>query len=105
MKYIIDSDKRTSAMGRKEIADLLDSNKAADNAETNMLLKYLNSFEPDAYTTQPLFDPMTTDKVKDADNLYTDGTYYWYDCDVYLIRKYGLTATKEFMKHVKEKSQ
>ncbi len=35
------------------------------------------------FSTQPIIDRLSDKKVVDAENEYSDGTYSWYDTEIY----------------------
>ncbi|MDE6730642.1 MAG: hypothetical protein K2J71_07695 [Oscillospiraceae bacterium] len=64
------------------------------------ILEYLQSFEDCAFTSEPVYDILTKESVRDADNAKTDGLFTWYWSEIYHFDKYNLCLKDEFVKHV-----
>lgn len=64
------------------------------------VLRYLKSFAPCKFTSAPVVDVVTGEKVADADNGFTDGEYTWYVSEVYYFERYRLPLNKHFLDHV-----
>lgn len=64
------------------------------------ILAYLKKFDDWAFTSMPVYDIYTGEKVEDADNAKTDGTYIWYCSEIYHFEKYNLKLNKEFIKYL-----
>lgn len=71
--------------------------------EKTQILNYLNKYKPSAFTSEPVFDRITDEQVYEADNGYTDGTYQWYESDIYHLKKYNLKLNDDFIEYVKLK--
>lgn len=71
--------------------------------EKNKILNYLNKYKPSAFTSEPVFDKITGEQVYEVDNGHTDGTYQWYESDIYHLRKYNLKLNDDFIEYVLSK--
>lgn len=69
-------------------------------AEKNKILGYLKRFDAVAFTSQPVVDAFTGQKVAAADNGYTDGVYTWYKSEMYYFEQYNLKLRKDFIDYV-----
>ncbi len=74
-----------------------------DNVK-NALLLFMKSFEWCAFTSAPVIDRITGEKVFDADNARSDGKYQWYESDIYHLEKYNLKLNDDFIQHVLNRS-
>lgn len=69
-------------------------------AQKKRIIDYFKRFDAVAFTSQPVFDAFTGQKVAAADNSYTDGIYTWYRSEMYYFEHYGLRLRKDFIEHV-----
>ena len=74
-----------------------------DKTEKENILYYFNQYEPCKFTSEPLFDVYTGEKIKAADNGYSDGKYTWYDSDIYHFEKYNMKLNEDFIDYVRKK--
>lgn len=68
--------------------------------EKKKVLEYLKSFEKCAYTTQPVIDGFTGEKLDCIDDARSDGVYRWYESEIYHFEKYNLKLNDDFIQHV-----
>ena len=64
------------------------------------ILSYLRRFDDWAFTSQPVYDIYTGEKVADSDNAKTDGIYTWYVGEIYFFGKYNLALNRDFIEHI-----
>lgn len=64
------------------------------------ILAYLKKFKDCAFTSQPVYDIYTGEKIEEADNAVTDGVYTWYHKDIYHFEKYNLKLNDEFLEYL-----
>lgn len=69
------------------------------------IISYLRSFEPCKFTSEPVIDVFSGEKISDADNGYSDGVYTWYESEIYYFEKYDLDINKSFIDYVCVKKQ
>ena len=96
MKYI------TDIINMKKVGESKLLGACYSHAEKEMLLAYMNRFEPHLFTTEPVTDIFTGEKVADADNGFSDGEFTWYVSEIYYFRKYDLAVSEEFIDHVRQ---
>lgn len=90
------------------ISDLSEKEFEKNTSETAIpckekILGYMKKFDPCAFTTQPVYDRITGEKVVKADNEHSDGEYSWYESDIYHFEKYNLKLNDDFIQHVLSK--
>lgn len=68
--------------------------------EKEKILAYMKQFPCSAFTSEPVFDRYTGDKVVEADNQRTDGEYIWYESWIYYFDKYNLKLNDDFIEYV-----
>lgn len=71
-----------------------------DPFQREKILKYLRSFQPNAFTSAPVVDVFTKKQVAEADNGFTDGQYIWYESEIYYFERYGLPLSQDFVDYV-----
>lgn len=93
--------KRISKFNRtmnKEEFNKVSAKAPVDNK--HKIIAYLNSFDDDAFTSQPVYDIFSGERVSDADNAKTDGVYTWYQSEIYHFEKYDLQLNEEFINYL-----
>lgn len=78
--------------------------KKYDDSVKRKILAHLRSFPPCAFTSQPVIDAFTGEEVYEADNGYTDGSYTWYESQIYYFEKYDLALEEDFIAYVLERN-
>lgn len=68
--------------------------------EKEKILEYFSRFDPVLFTSQPVIDAFTGERVGAADNGYSDGEYTWYKSEIYYFQHYNLKLHKDFIDHV-----
>ena len=63
-------------------------------------MEYFSRFEPSLFTSAPVIDAFTGERVSAANNGYSDGEYTWYKAEMYYFEHYGLRLRKDFIEHV-----
>lgn len=66
------------------------------------ILAYMKKQNVFSYTTAPVIDVYTGEKVVDYDNGITDGEFYWHESTVYYFEKYNLKLKEEFIEYAKK---
>lgn len=74
------------------------SNQEIPNKE--IILKYMQSFDKCAFTSQPVIDRVTGEKFNCANDARTDGIYRWYEYEIYHFEKYNLKLNDDFIQHI-----
>lgn len=64
------------------------------------ILRYLKSFNKTACTTQHVVDLFTGEEQPIIDDARSDGTYTWYDSEIYHFEKYNLKLNNDFIQYV-----
>lgn len=64
------------------------------------ILRYLKSFNKTACTTQYVVDLFTGEEQPIIDDARSDGTYTWYDSEIYHFEKYNLKLNNDFIQYV-----
>lgn len=88
---------RICKISKDKFKELISKTEITDK---NTLLDYMRKTPETAFTSQPVYDKMTGDKVSDADNMHDDGEYYWFEEDIYHFEKYNIKLSDEFIDHV-----
>lgn len=70
------------------------------SAEKERIMEYFSRFEPSLFTSEPVIDAFTGERVSAANNGYSDGEYTWYKAEMYYFEHYGLRLRKDFIEHV-----
>ena len=94
-QYIFD--RSIKELSKDELAKTT-SETALDGKEK--VLAYLKQFPECAFTSAPVKDAFTGEVVYDANNARTDGTYQWYETEIFHFEKYNLKLNEEFIKYV-----
>lgn len=95
MKYIMDID-----VDNISAAALYGMRTTYDDEMMGKILQYLKSFAPCKFTSAPVVDILTGEKVADADNGFSDGQYTWYVSEIYYFERYRLPLDQHFVEHV-----
>ena len=95
MKYLLKKPirKMTEAEFKENTAYYTENEKA-------LLLQYMKSFSPCAFTSEPVRDIFSGKIVVDADNARSDGEYRWCESEIYHFEKYNLKINDDFVHHV-----
>lgn len=64
------------------------------------IVSYLKNAPLMAFTSAPVRDVFTGENVRDADNARSDGTYQWYESEIYHFEKYNLKLNDDFIKYI-----
>lgn len=64
------------------------------------IIAYLRKSPVSAYTSAPVVDVLTGEIVGESDNARSDGTYTWYESEMYHFEKYNLKLNDEFVQYV-----
>lgn len=72
-------------------------------ADKKNIISYLRSFEPCKFTSEPVIDVLSGEKISDANNGYSDGVFTWYECEIYYFEKYSLELNELFIDYVNGK--
>lgn len=67
------------------------------------VVNYLKSFEKNAYTTQPVIDVLTGEKLNFINDMRSDGVYSWFDSEIYHFEKYNIKLDDNFIQYVLSK--
>lgn len=95
MKYITDVPVEETV---KKIGRI--TNAHYSKKEKNHILNYLKQFDASLFTSTPVIDVLSGEQVYDADNGYTDGTYTWYQSEIYYFERYDLALSPDFIDHI-----
>lgn len=98
MKYAINAD--VSKKNKEDFLKLCTENEIANK---NDVLKYMKSVKIDAYSTDYVFDVVTTKKTTIDEVIYSDGEYLWSSSWIYYFEKYNLKLNDDFIEHVLSK--
>ena len=75
-----------------------------DDNTKNMLIKYMESIEPNAAGGH-IEDCITGEILTSTTDMgYEDELYYWSSQGIYHLKKYNLAVDDDFIKHVKNKT-
>ena len=66
----------------------------------SVIAEYMRKYGPCAFTSEPVYDKLTGEKVFGADNAHTDGKYIWYETEIYHFNKYNIKLNDDFIEHV-----
>ena len=75
-----------------------------DDKIKKKIICYLRNFNACLFTSQPVIDAFTGEEVYEADNGYTDGSYTWYESEIYYFEKYDLALEEDFIAYVLERN-
>lgn len=64
------------------------------------IIAYLRKAPVSAYTSAPVADALTGEIISEADNARSDGTYTWYESEIYHFEKYNLKLNDDFIEYV-----
>lgn len=93
--------KRITAFSHKTTIEEFEKNIISSPIENKeKILAYLRKFDDFAFTSQPVYDIYTGEKVGEADNAVTDGVYTWYHGDIYHFEKYNLKLSDDFLEYL-----
>lgn len=94
--------KRISKFSRTMSKEEFDKNITKNPVDDKYkILEYLKRFDDWAFTSQPVYDIYSGEKVSDADNAKTDGVYTWYQSEIYYFEKYNLHLNDEFIHYIR----
>lgn len=68
------------------------------------VLVYFKAFPACAFTSEPVRDKYSGEIVYDADNGRSDGTYMWYESEIYHFEKYNIKLNDDFIEYVLNRS-
>lgn len=74
------------------------SDSAIENKER--IIAYLRNAPISAYTSAQVFDIVSGEMLPISDNARSDGTYTWYESEIYHFEKYNLKLNDDFIQHV-----
>lgn len=93
--------KRITKFSHRTTIEEFEKNLTSNPVENKeKILAYLRKFDDCAFTSQPVYDIYTGEKVGDADNAITDGVYTWYHSDIYHFEKYNLKLNSDFIEYL-----
>lgn len=98
-KYVFD--KSIKEMKHDELLKVT-SKHAINNKDS--ILSYMKNFPECAFTSAPVKDAFTGEIIYDANNARTDGTYQWYESEIYHFEKYNLKLNDDFLQYVLNRS-
>lgn len=64
------------------------------------LLAYMRKFKADAFTSAPVVDIITGERIREGNNRRTDGKYAWLEDEIYHLDKYNLQLNNDFIEYV-----
>lgn len=73
--------------------------------EKEVILSYMRKFPPCVFTSAPVTDRCTGEKVGEADNGRSDGEFMWYESWIYYFEHYNLKLNEAFIYHVLSRTQ
>lgn len=97
-KFIVDDD--ITELSKENFKKII-SEKAIKHKD--VILQYLKKFPYSAYTSQPVVDVFTNEKLEFVDNGFSDGVYLWYKSQIYHFEKYNLKLNDDFIEYVLNK--
>lgn len=75
-------------------------------SQKKAIVDYMRSIAKAACTTARVNDRVTKQEIMGLnDDEYSDGTYTWYEADIYHLEKYNLKLSDDFIRHVLEQSK
>lgn len=98
MLYLLD--KALSKMSDAELKNIMSDTEIPDKQK---IIKYLKSFEKSSYTTQPVIDVLTGEKLDFVNDMRSDGVYSWSDSEIYHFEKYNIKLDDNFIEYVLSK--
>ena len=107
MKFAVDllPDKlldRYGEVSKEEFAQCIEKKPIP---EKEVILSYMRKFPSCAFTSAPVIDRWTGEKVGEADNGRSDGAFMWYESWMYYFEHYDLKLNEAFICHVLSRTQ
>lgn len=85
---------------KMSIDDFNNSISENPHSQKSIILEYMRKFDPCAFTSAPVYDKLTGEMVFDANNAHSDGTFTWYESEIYHFEKYNLKLNDDFIQHI-----
>ena len=82
------------------LPSVLDNISEKEIPQKNVVLRYLKSHKPTAYSPQECFDVVSGEKINEPLSCMDDGVYYWRSDLIYYFEKYNLKLLDEFVDYV-----
>lgn len=95
MKYVTKDE--ISEMKTNEIKSCF---SAESDSHKDRILSYMKNAPIVAATTVLVTDYITKEQLRKANNAHSDGTYQWYEDEIYHFEKYNLKLNDDFVQHV-----
>lgn len=95
MQYVVSIPVR-----KMTIQQFSEQTSAVPVTQKNRILSFMRNAPIIATPSLPVFDRLTGEEVYPANNAHSDGTFTWYESEIYHFEKYNLKLNDDFIRHV-----